>query len=197
MKEFWEQRYRDRHYIYGVKPNTFFAERLSNINPGKLLLPAEGEGRNAVYAALNGWYVTAFDYSEEGRNKAIALADKNSVSINYKACELLGYKTNEQFDTVALIYAHFAGEERDFLFKNLQAWIKPGGKLIIEVFSKQQLGRSSGGPKDPDLLYSLDDFRIGLGGFKFDTLSEKEIVLDEGIYHNGSAWVIQAVATRK
>lgn len=45
---------------YGTEPNAFFKAQLDQLTPGRLLLPAEGEGRNAVYAAKKGWEVAAF-----------------------------------------------------------------------------------------------------------------------------------------
>ena len=69
MKEFWNERYAAENYVYGTLPNTFFKYELSRLRPGKILLPAEGEGRNAVYAAEQGWDVYAFDYSHEAKRK--------------------------------------------------------------------------------------------------------------------------------
>ena len=80
MKQFWDERYGDDEYAYGTKPNTWFAEQLARMAQGRLLLPAEGEGRNAVYAAKLGWEVTAFDISAAGRDKAMRLAEKHGAA---------------------------------------------------------------------------------------------------------------------
>jgi hypothetical protein len=37
--------------MYGTTPNEFFKQQLDLLEPGNILLPADGEGRNAVYAA--------------------------------------------------------------------------------------------------------------------------------------------------
>jgi len=71
----WNHRYADSECIYGTKPNDFFKQELDILVPGKILLPAEGEGRNAVYAAEKGWIVSAFDQSDESRKKALLLLD--------------------------------------------------------------------------------------------------------------------------
>ena len=55
MKEFWDTRYAEIDFAYGKTPNTFFKDSIDKLTPGKLLLPADGEGRNAVYAATKGW----------------------------------------------------------------------------------------------------------------------------------------------
>ncbi|MEZ0130354.1 class I SAM-dependent methyltransferase, partial [Flavobacterium sp. LBUM151] len=109
--ERWNDRYSNEEFAYGEEPNNYFKEQIEKLKPGTILFPAEGEGRNAVYAAKLGWTVSAFDISEEGKNKALKLAETNNVSIDYKVGELetLNYHT-EQFDAIALIYAHFPAE---------------------------------------------------------------------------------------
>ena len=84
MKDFWNTRYKENEYAYGILPNQFFKKELDKIKPSSILLPAEGEGRNAVYAAKKGWNVTAFDYSESARTKAIRLAESQKATILYK-----------------------------------------------------------------------------------------------------------------
>ena len=197
MKEFWNDRFGQQAYIYGKAPNTFFAEWLVTLNAGNLLLPAEGEGRNAVYAALKGWKVTAFDYSEEGKKKALALAESQNVAIDYLLVNADQYVSNISYDAVAMIYAHFAGTERAHLCKQLEVALVKGGHMMMEVFSKDQLGRSSGGPKSLDLLYSIEEIKTLFTNIDFSILEEKIVLLDEGAYHQGKAVVIRAVGTKR
>ena len=104
----WNDRYNQKEYAYGERPNNYLKEQLEKLKAGTILFPAEGEGRNAVFAAKLGWSVSAFDISIEGRKKAIQLAELNDVTIDYKVGELgeLNYG-KDQFDAIALIYAHF------------------------------------------------------------------------------------------
>lgn len=196
MKNLWDERYSQPEYIYGIAPNEFFAEKLSELEKGDLLLPAEGEGRNAVFAAINGWNVTAFDFSAEGKKKAQELASQNKVDIDYKILAAANYRSASKFEAIALIYAHFNSKDRALLFPQLQKSIADGGSLIVEVFSKKQLGRSSGGPKDPDLLYSLEEVKESFPNFKFSILEEVAVPLDEGPYHQGEGMVIRAVGMK-
>ena len=196
MKEFWDERFGQGNYIYGKTPNTFFTEQLKAIPKGKMLLPAEGEGRNAVYAALAGWHVIAFDYSEEGRKKALALAREYEVEIDYQIQHANNYIISEMFDAIALVYAHFAGDERKRLFEKLEKSLKPGGYLIIEVFSKNQLARNSGGPKNLDLLYSKEEIKALFPSIDFIILEETKVQLNEGSYHKGEAAVIRAIGVK-
>jgi len=193
MKETWNERYRQAEYAYGKSVNLFLEKQLRLLKPGKILLPAEGEGRNAVFAARQGWQVTAFDYSDEGRNKALAYAQSLGVSIDYQVCDAADFKSELQFDALALIYTHFGSEQRKALFPRFIQYLKPGGTLIMEVFSKNQLGRSSGGPKDLDLLYSVDGMQKLFPMIQFSHCQEEIVVLDEGQYHQGEAVVIRVV----
>lgn len=197
MKNFWNERYGQKMYSYGKAPNAFFAQKLMNLPKGKILFPAEGEGRNAVYAAIKGWKVKAFDYSEEGRKKALELAHSYDVSIDYDLTDASDFQVTEQYDVIALIFAHFAGEERRQLFLKLEQSLAPEGYLIMEVFSKSQIGRESGGPKDPELLYSKGEIHSLLPDLDFLILEETRIELDEGIYHQGDAAVIRVLAQKK
>src|SRR5680860_1842183 len=88
MDDFWNERYGIEEYVYGTEPNQFYKELLKKLSPGKILFPAEGEGRNAVFAAQNGWDVTAFDSSTEGKKKAEKLAAAKGVSVKYIICLL-------------------------------------------------------------------------------------------------------------
>lgn len=82
--EFWNQRYAETAFAYGEEPNAFFAEQLMRLTPGQLLLPAEGEGRNAVFAARQGWQVTAFDLSATAKEKCTQLAAKHQVAVHFE-----------------------------------------------------------------------------------------------------------------
>ena len=104
MNQFWNGRYSVNEYVYGTEPNAFFKEQLEKLAPGKILLPGEGEGRNAVFAAKSGWEATAFDSSTEGKRKAENLAQKNNVNIDYKIFDYESAEFNpEEFDAIGLI----------------------------------------------------------------------------------------------
>jgi hypothetical protein len=196
MKAAWDQRYSVREYIYGTFPNAFFKEYIDGVKPGTILTPAEGEGRNAVYAAIKQWKVFALDFSAAAQEKAFKLAIENHVEISYELADLTSWDQPVQADCIALIYAHFKPESRKSIHQKLITKLKPGGKLILESFSKKQLQYSSGGPKDIGMLYDrqtlLDDFTI----LEIELLEEKIIELSEGSFHNGPASVIRMIAKK-
>ncbi len=151
--ERWNDRYRREEFAYGEQPNIYLKEQLEKLTAGKILFPAEGEGRNAVFAATLGWTVSAFDISDEGKNKALQLAEKNKVTIDYQVGELqtLNYDAG-QFDVIALIYAHFPAEIKSVYHKILDKYLRAGGLIIFEAFSKTHIdylamNEKIGGPK--------------------------------------------------
>ena len=118
MKEFWDDRFSNEEYYYGREPNLFFKNAIDELKPGKLFLPGEGEGRNAIYAAKLGWDVLAVDYSMAGVTKAMKLAAENNVTIRYETSDLLRYQAKESFDAIAVIFVHFQPDDRKTFFSN-------------------------------------------------------------------------------
>lgn len=193
MTEFWDNRYSDKQFVYGTQPNAYIKKNLDKLKPGKILFPAEGEGRNAVYAAKSRWEVTAFDSSEVGKSKALDLAEQNQVSLDYIISGAESYISKEKFDVLALCYAHFSFETRTEIHKQLVSYLKPGGIIIFEAFSKEQLEFSSGGPKDEKMLFSLEDIKSEFPNVEFKELKTEVIELSEGEHHKGKASVVRFV----
>jgi SAM-dependent methyltransferase len=196
-QQFWNEKYSGKTFIYGQNPNAFFKEQLDDLTPGTLLLPAEGEGRNAVYAARRGWEVEAFDISTNGRNKALALAKQYKVSIQYK---ISGYREFEvvsgTYDVIGLIYAHMHEDVRRKMHRKLIGGLKPGGKLILEAFAKEQILNASGGPKDEAMLYSREELAEDFNTLHILQLDKCDTTINEGPHHQGNATVIRLAAQK-
>ncbi|WP_324756182.1 class I SAM-dependent methyltransferase [Sphingobacterium thalpophilum] len=199
----WNDRYNNAEYAYGIDPNDFLKEQLAKLPVGKILFPAEGEGRNAVYTATLGWEVFAFDISLEGSKKAIQLAEKNNVNIDYQVGDFptLDFKAN-QFDAIALIYAHFPAEIKSAYHKLLNSYLREGGVIIFEAFSKKHLeyrqkNEKVGGPKDLASLFSIEELQSDFKDYEIIELAETEVELNEGLYHNGIGSVIRFVGRKK
>ena len=196
--EFWDERYSSDEYAYGILPNKYFKEQIDKLKPGKLFLPGEGEGRNAVYAAKLGWDVTALDYSVMAQEKAMKLAEENNVKIKYHVIPINEYIFPvSEFDASSLIFVPIPENLRALIHKNIIRSLKPGGVLIAELFSKKQINNNSGGSKDLSLLCDIDEL---LHDFKeMDIIEgyETQINLNEGQYHQGKADVIRILAKIK
>ena len=102
----WDNRFSSSQYIYGTEPNQFLKQELSTLAPGKLLLPGEGEGRNALWAAKNGWEVTAIDFSQMAIQKAENLFAENSLAVTYFVDDIFTIDINDEFDAIALAFLH-------------------------------------------------------------------------------------------
>lgn len=197
MKDFWNKRYSEKKYAYGTDPNEFFSTELSLLTPGKLLLPGEGEGRNAVWAAGKNWDVTAVDYSEAASEKALKLAENENVNIKYIVSPLEDFVPEvNTYDAVALVFVHLNEEIRETVHKNVVDALKPGGVLIAEFFSKEQIKNSSGGPKDIKMLYSLEDIYTDFHELDLIKFGKEKTTLNEGPYHTGPAEVIRITAKK-
>ncbi|RUA34005.1 MAG: SAM-dependent methyltransferase [Bacteroidetes bacterium] len=197
MKDFWNERYAKKEFIYGTEPNEFLREELEKLPAGKIILPCDGEGRNAVFAAKLGWEVNAFDYSASAKEKAFALARQEGVSPHYEVADIheKEFKENSA-DVVALIYAHFPAELRKIAHQKAIKWLKPGGKLVLEAFNPKQLPNDSGGPKNIEMLYTEDILREDFKELKIEKLESLETNLSEGNFHKGKADIIRLIAIK-
>lgn len=201
MKEFWNERYAAPEFAYGETPNGFLQEQLPLLKPGKMLFPAEGEGRNAVFAAQLGWEAHAFDFSTAAAKKAERLASNRGVSIHYEVADLDAVKyPAETFDAMALVFAHFPAAKRSSYHRTLGTFLKPGGIVLVEAFSKSHIRYNAdgkaGGPRDPAMLYSREELAQDFPGFEIILLEETEVELNEGLYHNGLSAVVRFIGKK-
>lgn len=202
MEKFWNNRYKEKEYAYGEEPNDFFKETIEKLKlNGKLLLPAEGEGRNAVYASKRGIDVTAFDISSEGKIKAQELAKKQNVIIDYRVGEFEEHNFElNSFDALGLIFAHFP-KNKTKLYKKMAELIKPNGYVFLEGFSSNNISYRErnpkiGGPTNLDMLFTVDEMKTTFNNFEVILLEEKEIELKEGNFHNGLASVVRYIGKK-
>jgi len=203
MENFWDARFKQPAYAYGTLPNKFFKECIDNFKPkGNILLPAEGEGRNAVYAAKTGLNVYAFDTSIEGKNKAVKLAEHNDVLINYELGDFFSLNLLDiKFDVAALIYAHFSSDIISKYHKKVAELLKPKGLVLLEGFSKnhvefQKVNSQAGGPKNSDMLFTTETIKNDFPDFEIIQLEEVEVKLNEGDFHKGNAKVIRYIGRK-
>jgi len=204
MKEMWNERYSSNEYAYGTNPNVFFKATIEKHKiKGRILLPGEGEGRNAVYAAQQGLEVIAIDISEEGKKKALRLAKLHNVYFKYEVGDFLKIDFTESgFDATALIHTHFPPSISFAYHKKISRLIKASGLFILEGFSKSNLplrieNPQIGGPNNIEMLYSEEEIMEDFSDFEVLQLEEVEIDLNEGQYHKGIAKMIRFVGKKK
>lgn len=196
MNEFWNQRYAEKEWVYGQNPNLYFKKFIDSTKPGTLLLPADGEGRNSVYAATKGWEVDAFDFSEVAGKRALDFADSKKEKIKFELKDIQNFKAGKKYDAVALIYVHLPQVLRKSFHKEIYESIKPGGFLVFEAFAKEQLGFDSGGPKDLELLYDAPSLCSDFPFLHLLTCEQIETNLNEGPFHQGKAALLRMIGQR-
>lgn len=193
----WDERYSVEHYVYGTNPNKFLEENVSFIPKGKVLSLAEGEGRNAVFLAKQGYDVTAVDASGVGLEKAKKLAQENKVTIDFIHTDLEQYLIGEnQWDGIVSIFCPLPSVARKKLHKKVVAGLKKYGVLLLEAYTPQQLKHGTGGGSCADTMMSKESLSVELSGVKFLHLKELEREIIEGVYHTGMSAVVQAIAVK-
>lgn len=196
-RAFWDERFGEPGFAYGEEPNDFLREVAARIPGGPVLCLAEGEGRNAVFLAQRGHAVTAVDQSPVGLAKAEALAQARGTTITTVEADLGRWTPQEEAYTgVIAIFAHLPPAERARMFAAAARALRPGGVLVIELYTPRQLAFGTGGPRDAALLVEPADLRRELASLHIDHLEEVERDIVEGRYHCGPSAVVRALAVK-
>jgi len=195
----WNEKFSREGFLYGKEPNAFLASKEHLLGPkSKILMLGEGEGRTACYMARKGHFVTALDASDVGLEKSRALAKEMGVEIETLHADLSGWKSSERYDGVLTSFLHLAEPLRTEAFRHAIEILESGGYFIGEFFSIRQLSRDSGGPKMPELLYTLDSLEriLDRDDVKIILLEECVDHLSEGSGHQGDAELIRLVVQK-
>ncbi|MEZ7994756.1 MAG: hypothetical protein QMC52_06355 [Candidatus Poseidoniaceae archaeon] len=198
--EMWDERFSSDEYAYGKEANIWLSERVSQIDPppnNRALFPADGEGRNAVWAARIGWNSEVFDLSVVGKQKCHLLAQEHAVTVDYEVDDLaLRVFPQQSYDLIACSWFHTPSEIRKVHMPRMLHSLKSGGHFIMEGYHTSQMPLHSGGPKSLDLLFDLDEVLGELVGEKAPQMNIihtaiTSTVLDESVLHKGQARVVR------
>ena len=193
----WNERYAADGFAYGTEPNAFLAEH-AKLLVGPVLSLAEGDGRNGVFLASLGLDVLGVDGSEVGLAKARSLAAARGVRIRTEVADLATYEPPEHaFGAVVSISAHLPSVARKRLHGLAERALRPGGIVLLEAYTRAQLARTTGGPKDPDMLMSRADLLAEFANCEPMLAHEIERVVVEGRFHTGLASVVQFLAKKR
>ena len=190
--ESWNARFSGDGWAYGKEANAWLAERIKPGN-GNALVPADGEGRNAVWIASQGYDTTVFDLSDVGKEKCAQLAKERSVSVHYEVDDLeLRDFSKQEYDLIACSWFHVPWTIFCEHYPRMLSSLKPGGEFICEGYHTSQLEMTSGGPKSLDLLWDLDQVLAVIGeGFTIKHAKVDTVQLDESNLHRGPAHVVR------
>lgn len=194
MREFWDQRYGGEDLVYGEEPNAFIASIVDRLPAGRVLCIGEGEGRNAVYLASQGFAVTAIDLSEVGLDKARRLAARRGVAIETVRADLTEHAFGEGWSAIINVWCHMPSASRRVVHAKVAAALAPGGLYAIVHYTPAQLAFATGGPKDPDMLLTAEALRAELPTLTWLHLEEAVRVVHEGPLHGGESAVLWGLA---
>ena len=196
-ERFWNKRYAGDDYLYGTEPNSFLVAQYKLLREPVLSL-SEGEGRNAVFLASRGLEVVCVDISAVALEKAKRLAKSRGVEITTIVCDLEDFEPEERrYGSVVSISAHLPSRVRHRLYPLIEQSLRPGGTIVLEAYSENQLSRNTGGPKDLDMLMTVDKLRREFPNCEPLLLRDVEREVSEGEGHTGMASVVQFIARRK
>ncbi len=171
---------------------------MTQLRPGTCLCLAEGQGRNAVWLAEQGFAVTAVDQSAVGMGQAQELAASKSVTVETEVADLAIFDLGQdRWDNVVSIFGHLPSGLRRDVHRRVIVALRPGGIFLLEAYTPDQLATSgTGGPSDPDMLLTSAQLTDELDGLEI--LLSQEVVrhVDEGEYHKGEAAVVQFIARK-
>jgi SAM-dependent methyltransferase len=194
----WDERYSASEYVYGTEPNDFLREEYQRIRPGgKVLCLADGEGRNGVFLAQQGFDVTSVDASQVGLEKALALAKANDVMITTVHADLADYDLGvDQWDAVVSIFCHLPPDLRSRVHNAVTSSLRTDGVVILEAYTADQLSFKTGGPPVAALMMSAQQLRHDFEALDVIVCGERMRMIHEGALHNGQSAVVQFVAQR-
>lgn len=193
----WDERYRADFYVFGKEPNGFLEQHVGELRKGEVLCLAEGEGRNAVFLARQGFKVTAVDASPVGLAKARRLAAEHGVEIDTVCADLEDYDMGvERWDSIVSIFCHVLPPLRKKVHARVRDALRNGGVFLLEAYTPAQLVHGTGGPKSAERMMSKALLREELAGLKFRRLEELEREILEGVHHTGRSAVVQLIAEK-
>ncbi|PRQ02535.1 Tellurite methyltransferase [Enhygromyxa salina] len=197
--QFWNDRFNTEDYVFGREPAVFLREHAHRIPAGsRVLVPADGEGRNSVFLAKHGHEVHATDIAEHGIAKARRLAKDHDVRVDFRHADIHEWDWPEAaYDAVAAVFIQFSPPElRPRVFAGIERTLRPGGLLLLHGYTTKQIEYGTGGPPRVEHLYSEALLRDAFDGWEILRLEAYERELHEGSRHVGQSALIDLIARR-
>jgi hypothetical protein len=84
---------------------------------------------------------------------------------------------------IVSIFAHVPPDLRRAVHRRVVDGLRPGGVLILEAYTPEQLRFGTGGPPVAELTMDLATLEVELAGLVFEVAREREREVFEGRYH--------------
>lgn len=194
----WNEHYRKSDSAGPSNPSMVLEEYARSLPSGKALELAAGDGRNALYLAKLGWLVTAVDFSDVALAKGRSFADRLGLTIDWQLADLTHYQPALQsYDLVCLFYLHLPKREFHEILRRAADAVCPGGALLVVGHDLRNLTEGSGGPRDPEVLYTPEEIVSVLAGLRIDQADSREHQADHGVVTEGSLQIDCVVRARR
>ena len=195
----WDDRYSGDEYLFGTEPAAFLTKHRHLLPRGSTaLVVGDGEGRNSVFLAEQGLLVTAMDISSVGVAKARRLAEQRGVSVDVRVADILDWEwVPDAYDLLVAVFIQFLDpQQRSMVFEGFQRTLRPGGRLLLHGYRPEQVNNGTGGPSDPEHMYSDALLTDAFGGFDIEHLESYDTTIEEGVGHHGTSALIDFIATK-
>ena len=177
----WDERYAAHDLVWSAEPNVFVAAELADLEPGRALDLAAGEGRNAIWLARRGWTVTAADFSQVALDKGRQLA--GDTGVRWVCADATRWDEPAAYDLVVVAYLQLAAPERRAALRAAYASLVEGGTLLVVAHDSSNLAEGTGGPQDPAVLMTAEDVLGDLDGLAFDVARAERVARQVGDGH--------------
>lgn len=191
----WDEIFSEQGFAYGTEANDFLKQHFSAIPAGgKVLMLADGEGRNGVFMAKQGYNVLSVDSSKVGLQKAQELAKQQGVSIKTECVDLADYQPEaESFDAVISIFCHLPEPLQSQVLAMSNKVLKPQGYFLLESYRPKQLEYKTGGPPVAEMMMDLEKLNQFFAHYRVHHAKELDRAIKEGRLHDGLSAVVQVL----
>lgn len=184
----WDDRYAATELVWSKEPNQFVAQEVGHLAPARALDVACGEGRNAIWLAGRGWRVTASDFSQVAVDKGRQLAERAGVVVDWLVADALTADYPE-VDLAVLAYLQLPPAARRTAIRQAFAALAPNGVLLVVAHDSTNLAEGTGGPQDPEVLYTAEDVLADLEGLPLEVVRAERVprAVTVGDEHGGES----------
>lgn len=195
----WDERFGASELPYGEEPSLFLVELADRLPVrGRALAPGDGGGRHGVWLAARGLDTTSLDYSPIALQRAREFAARRRVTLHTLQADVETWTWPEaSFDVVVSVYLHLQPPIRRRVHAAMLRSLQPGGWVVLEAFHVEQMAFTSGGPRDPVLLYTEELLRDDFHDAELVELRKDRVNLDEGPLHRGEGVLVRLAARRR
>lgn len=192
----WNKKYAGQELVFGTTPNEFLCTQVHRLKKSaKVLAVGDGEGRNGLWLAEQGFHVLSVDGAHNGVRKATEQAKVRNLQGQFQTecADLLVWDWPiREFDALACLHLYFMPHERVTMHHKMANTLCGGGYLILECFHPDNVGRGCGGPQIEELCYRAEDLAADFATMNIHLLEETERTVAPSTFHNGG----QAKVTR-